>query len=303
MEIIRARGLVKKYGALTAVDGVDLDIKAGECFGLIGPNGAGKTTVVRMLTGVSPLTDGEALINGLNISTQAQQIKAFIGVLPQVDNLDPDLTVMQNLLTFARYFDIPRAEAERRARENLELFGLMEKHAAHIQALSGGMRRRLLIARALINQPRVLFLDEPTVGLDPQTRHLLWQKLMGLKEKGVAHLLTTQNMEEAARLCDRVAVMNLGRIAAEGSPAQLVSLYGGKRILESRPMPERRERVLTELRQRQFYWQELEDILYIFQADGQEMEDSFMYDLGIVSQRSPNLEDVFLRLTGRSLRD
>ncbi len=303
MEIVSARRMVKRFGEFTAVDGVDFEIREGECFGLIGPNGAGKTTVVRMLTATSPLTAGELWVSGLDISTRPEQVKAIIGVLPQIDNLDPDLTVIQNLLTFARYFDIPRREALKRAWDGLELLGLTEKHAALIHTLSGGMRRRLLIARSLINQPRVLVLDEPTVGLDPQSRHLVWQKLQGLKEGGVTQLLTTQNMEEAARLCDRLAIMHLGRIVAQGSPAQLVSLYGGKQILEARPLPEHRERVLAELKHRQFYWQEFEDTLYIFQSDGQDLADSFKEELGIVSQRSPNLEDVFLRLTGRSLRD
>jgi lipooligosaccharide transport system ATP-binding protein len=303
LEIIRAHGLVKRFGELTAVDGVDLEIQAGECFGLLGPNGAGKTTVVKMLTATAPLTAGNVLVNGLDISARPEKVKAIIGVLPQIDNLDPDLTVMRNLLAFGRYFDIQRKEAQERAWESLELLGLMEKHSARIETLSGGMRRRLLIARALINQPMVLILDEPTVGLDPQTRHLVWQKLLGLKERGVTELLTTQNMEEAARLCDRLAIMHLGRIVAQGSPKQIISRYGGKQILESRPVPEDRERVLSELRSRQMYWQELEETLYIFQADGQELDDKFREELGIVRQRSPNLEDVFLRLTGRALQD
>jgi len=207
MLIIKAHNLIKKFKDLLAVDGVDLEVEEGECFGLLGPNGAGKTSLIRMITAVSPPTGGEIEVLGHDLKTHSRQVKAALGVVPQLDNLDPDFTVIQNLMAFARYFDIPKNEARRRSMEVLSLFELDNKRNSHIRELSGGMKRRLLIARGLINLPKIVVLDEPTIGLDPQGKHLVWRKLTELKSQGVSQLLCTQNMEEAAVLCDRVAIM------------------------------------------------------------------------------------------------
>jgi len=266
------------------------------------PNGAGKTTLVRMIIAASPLTAGRIWVDGKDITVDSRQIKARLGVVPQEENLDPDLTVLENLVTFARYFDLPKAEARRRAMENLRLFELHEKQTAKIDELSGGMKRQLLIARALINRPKLLILDEPTVGLDPQTKHLVWQKLRSLREQGMAFLLTTQNMEEAWRLCDRLAIMNEGKIIAQGSPQELVDRYGGSQVLEARPSQEARGRVKAKLRERGFQWEEIQDMLYVFQGDGQLLGEDLENELAVQSRHLPNLEDVFLRLTGRSIK-
>jgi lipooligosaccharide transport system ATP-binding protein len=303
MSVIRASNVVKTFGSITAVAGVDLDVAEGECFGLLGPNGAGKTTLVRMIIAASPLTAGHIWVNGKDITKDPREIKAKLGVVPQEENLDPDLTLLENLVTFARYFDIPKAEARQRALDNLRLFELHERQKAKIDELSGGMKRRLLIARALINRPRLLILDEPTVGLDPQTKHVVWQRLRSLREQGMTFLLTTQNMEEAWRLCDRLAIMNEGKIIAEGSPWELVDRYGGSQVLEARPAEETRDQVMARLKEHGFQWEEIEDTLYVFQGDGQLLDEEFEQELAIQNRHVPNLEDVFLRLTGRSIRE
>ena len=302
MSLIKVTNVVKTFGSITAVAGVDLDVAERECFGLLGPNGAGKTTLVRMIIAASPLTAGRIWVDGKDITVDSRQIKARLGVVPQEENLDPDLTVLENLVTFARYFDLPKAEARRRAMENLRLFELHERQKAKIDELSGGMKRQLLIARALINRPKLLILDEPTVGLDPQTKHLVWQKLRSLREQGMAFLLTTQNMEEAWRLCDRLAIMNEGKIIAQGSPQELVDRYGGSQVLEARPSQEARGRVKAKLRERGFQWEEIQDMLYVFQGDGQLLGEDLENELAVQSRHLPNLEDVFLRLTGRSIK-
>jgi lipooligosaccharide transport system ATP-binding protein len=304
MFIIETRGVVKRFGTITAVAGVDLDVAYGECFGLLGPNGAGKTSLVRMVMGVSPISEGSILVDGQDVEKAPRQIKANLGVVPQEDNLDPDLDVLENLVTFARYFDIPRAESRHRALENLQLFELQDRQKAKVEELSGGMKRRLLIARALINQPKLLVLDEPTVGLDPQTKHLVWRKLRSLKAQGVTLLLCTQNMEEAAFLCDRLAIMNEGRIAALDPPQGLVEKYGGSQVLEVRiRSDDRRDLVLTKLGEKGLEWQEIEDTLYVFQGDGQVLDQDLLGELFIMNQHVPTLEDVFLKLTGRSLKE
>ena len=303
MSIIRVRNAVKRFGPITAVSGLDLDVEEGECFGLLGPNGAGKTSLVRMIIAASPLTSGSIWVDGKDINKKARQIKANLGVVPQEENLDPDLTVLENLLTFARYFDMPRATAHERALVDLRLFELHDRQKAKVDELSGGMKRRLLIARAIINRPKLLVLDEATVGLDPQTRHLVWQKLRSLREQGMTLLLCTQNMEEAWRLCDRLAIMNEGKIIAQGSPQELVRRYGGSQVLEARPSPETRGLVLNTLKEHGLHWQEIEDTLYIFQGDGQILEEDLRQALVIQNQHVPTLEDVFLRLTGRSIRE
>jgi lipooligosaccharide transport system ATP-binding protein len=304
MSIIEIRGVVKTFGPITAVAGVDMDIAVGECFGLLGPNGAGKTSLVRMIVGVSPISQGSIMVDGKDITREPRLIKAQLGVVPQEENLDPDLSVLDNLATFARYFDIPRDEARQRALANLQLFELQDRQKAKIEELSGGMKRRLLIARALTNRPKILVLDEPTVGLDPQTKHLVWRKLRTLKAQGTTLLLCTQNMDEASFLCDRLAIMNDGRIVALGSPQELVRDYGGSQVIEVRVRStERRDLVLSMMSERSVQWQEIEETLYLFQGDGQVLDQELVSELAIMNQHVPTLEDVFLKLTGRSLKE
>ena len=304
MSVITARDVVKRYESIVAVAGVDLDVIEGECFGLLGPNGAGKTSLVRMIIASSPISEGSITVGGKDITVAPREIKSNMGVVPQEDNLDPDLTVLQNLITFGRYFDLPRAEAKARALEVLQLFELHERQQAKISELSGGMKRRLLIARALINRPRLLILDEPTVGLDPQTKYLVWQRIITLKEQGITLLLCTQNMEEAWRLCDRLAIMCEGRIIALDSPQELLAQHGGSQIIEARPVSEeRRGAVLEMLGKRGFQWQEIENTLYIFEDHDLSLDDELRAELSIMNLHVPTLEDVFLKLTGRSLRE
>jgi lipooligosaccharide transport system ATP-binding protein len=302
--IVRARNLVKRFGDVTAVAGIDFTVAEGECFGFLGPNGAGKTTTIRMISCVSPVTSGELSVAGLDVNTEGRRIKAMLGVVPQEENLDPDLTVWQNLAVFARYFDLPAAEARRRAEEVLELFQLQDKRNEIVDSLSGGMKRRLIIARALINEPRILVLDEPTTGLDPQARHLVWQKLRYLRSQGVTMLLTTHYMEEAAHLCDRLVVMHLGRILAQSAPLDLIERHVGRQVLEVRIADGRRERIVGLLAERErLRIEDVEDILYVF--DPAQQWDDLLAELAAFEDalrlREATLEDVFLQLTGRGL--
>jgi len=303
MAIIETNNIVKKFGEITAVDGVDLQIEAGECFGLLGPNGAGKTTLIKMITAVAPITSGQALVAELNVLQEPRRIKALIGVVPQEENLDPDFSVLKNLTVFARYFDIPAKEAKRQAIANLKLFELSPRQNAKVSELSGGLKRRLLLARALINQPRIIVLDEPTVGLDPQTRHMVWQKMASLKGQGTTQLLTTQNMEEATVLCDRLAIMNDGRIVASGVPKEMIAEYGSKQIIEAKADSTAKDQIREELKRRGIYWQELGETFYISQSDSTDFDSIFGEKLNVLVQRKPTLEDVFLRLTGRALTE
>jgi lipooligosaccharide transport system ATP-binding protein len=227
MNVIEARGLTKYYGSLMAVDGIDFDITKGECFGFLGPNGAGKTTVIRILYCFMPPTSGKIKVFGLDVTEKPSQIKLRLGVMPQEDNLDPDLSVLENLIVYARYFDIPKSISSRVAWDLLLFMELTDKARVNIKTLSGGMKRRILLARALINDPELLVLDEPTTGLDPHSRRSVWEKLSHLKAKGTTLLITTHYMEEAERLCDRVAIMDSGRIITIDSPSNLVRIYGG----------------------------------------------------------------------------
>ena len=304
MSIIEIRGVVKTVRTDHRRGRRGLDIAGGECFGLLGPNGAGKTSLVRMIVGVSPISEGSIVVDGKDITREPRLIKAQLGVVPQEENLDPDLTVLDNLVTFARYFDIPRDEARQRALANLQLFELQDRQKSKIEELSGGMKRRLLIARALTNRPKILVLDEPTVGLDPQTKHLVWRKLRTLKAQGTTLLLCTQNMDEASFLCDRLAIMNDGRIVALGSPQELVAKHGGSQIIEVRVRStERRDLVLSMMSERGLQWQEIEETLYIYQGDGQVLDEELESELAIMNQHVPTLEDVFLKLTRRSLKE
>ena len=303
-EIIRARGLVKRFGDLVAVDGIDFSVAQGECFGLLGPNGAGKTSTIRMISCVSPPSGGELLVNGMEVAKDPRRIKATLGVVPQEENLDPDLTVWQNLIVFSRYFDIPSPEARRRAEEVLDLFQLADRRNEIVDNLSGGMKRRLIIARALINQPRILVLDEPTTGLDPQARHMVWQKLRLLRAQGITMLLTTHYMEEAAHLCDRLVIMHLGRILAEGAPARLIDVHVGPQVLELRLAGDGRAAALDLLRRVEgLKLEEVEDVLHAFGA-AQDWEPLLRQLAAFgdgVRLRPTTLEDVFLQLTGRGL--
>ncbi|KPK47030.1 MAG: ABC transporter [Dehalococcoidia bacterium SM23_28_2] len=303
-EIIRARNLVKRYDGFTAVDGIDFSVRKGECFGFLGPNGAGKTTTVRMISCVSPVTEGELAVDGVDVWREPRRIKSILGVVPQEDNLDPDLSVRQNLAVYARYFDMPRELADQRIDESLVLFQLVDKQNEPIAALSTGLKRRLTIARGLINQPKILVLDEPTTGLDPQARHMVWQKLRYLKEQGVTMLLCTHYMEEAAHLCDRLVIMHQGRILVEGSPAELVEEYVGREVAEVQASGRQRERILTDVASRTgLTVEEVEDIIYIHTRtpDGRAQMADLIRDSDKVVYRPANLEDVFLRLTGRGL--
>ncbi len=300
-----ARDLVKRYGTFTAVDGVSFEIHEGECFGMLGPNGAGKSTTIKMITCFSPLSGGSLTVRGLDVNTEARQIKRVLGLVPQEDNLDPELPVRRNLEIYARYFGISKEEAAPRIEESLTLFQLQEKASAKVDDLSGGMKRRLVIARALVNDPQLLVLDEPTTGLDPQARHLVWQQLRLLKSRGVTMLLTTHYMDEAAHLCDRLVIMHRGKILEEGTPSALIEQHAGAEVLELRTAPEDRAPLLAEVSGIEgVAVEEVEDIVYVFGAgDAARRVVDRVGDVRLASLRPGTLEDVFLRLTGRGLLD
>jgi lipooligosaccharide transport system ATP-binding protein len=300
--LIRAENLTKKYDDFLAVDDINFEIYKGECIGFLGPNGAGKTTTVRMMYCFLTPTSGKLTISGLDVNTQSRQIKSIIGVAPQEDNLDPDFTVTQNLIVYARYFDIPKEEAKKRAEEQLKFFQLQEKMQVPITALSTGMKRRLIIARALINHPQILLLDEPTTGLDPQARHLVWDEIRHLKKQGVTIILTTHYMDEAQVLCDRVLVVDKGRIIEEGSPAGLIKKFVGQEVLEV-DYDKTIENALKETFP-QAQLERSDDRLQIFTDQPRGVFENFLkeHPMQNVTIRSANLEDVFLKLTGRGLR-
>ena len=299
---IEVRGLVKRYGEFTAVNGIDLDVGAGECVALLGPNGAGKTTTIRMLTCFSPITNGIIRVFGQDVTENPRSVKANMGICPQEDNLDPDFSVRKNLLIFARYFDLEPNATARRADDLLEKMGLTEKADSVIPELSGGMKRRLMLARALLNEPQILVLDEPTTGLDPQARQLIWQRIRRLRKEGVTVLLTTHYMEEASQLADRVMVMNEGKILLEGTPENLVSSEVGREVVELWNVS---DAVRAFLNERDWPVEEVEDRLYISDREGgqvaQEIESRFPEQDRQI--RRATLEDVFLGRTGRALKD
>jgi lipooligosaccharide transport system ATP-binding protein len=300
--IVSARNLTKKYGDLTAVDGISFDIEAGECFGFLGPNGAGKTSTVRMIHCVSPITSGTLTVDGLPAHVDNRDIKMITGLIPQEITLDVDLTVFENLIIFAKFFDIPRREAKERIAELLKFTELEAKRDSRINALSTGMKRRLLVARALLNRPRIIVADEPTTGLDPQARHLIWQRLRQLKNQGTTLILTTQYMEEAQQLCDRIVVMHQGRILREGLPAQLVADEIGRVVIEIRVPKEDDERLVAELGSYTDGHERVGDTLFFYCRDGHDvMKKLVELDLGNYLTRPAGLEDVFLKLTGRGL--
>ncbi|MFI5844347.1 ABC transporter ATP-binding protein [Catenuloplanes sp. NPDC051500] len=304
--MIEAAGLVKRFGDFTAVDGIDVTVQPGEAFGFLGPNGAGKSSTMRMIGCVSPPTDGLLRILGMDPVRQGPAIRARLGVCPQLDNLAPDLTVLQNLTTYARYFGIPRREARRRATELLEFVQLSERAGAEVDPLSGGMKRRLTIARALINEPDLVLLDEPTTGLDPQARHLVWERLFRLKQRGVTLVLTTHYMDEAEQLCDRLVVMDAGKIVAEGSPRALIERYSTREVVELRFQAESQSGFAAKLDGIGERAEELPDRILLYAADGDaalaEVHARGLTPSGALVRRS-SLEDVFLHLTGRTLVD
>ncbi len=301
MSVIVTKKLIKQFKDITAVNGIDLEIGEGECFGLLGPNGAGKTTLIRMITAVSPPTSGEITILGKELAANARSIKAVIGLVPQKENFDPDLNVLKNLTTYARYFNIPKDEAYRRCMEVLKFFQMEDRFKSKIDELSGGMKRRLLIARGLINKPRILILDEPTVGLDPQAKYLVWQKLLQLKKEGVTLLLPTQNMEEAYALCDRIAIMHKGKVIALDTPQNLISRYVGRHIWEIGMDRGSREEASAVLTKEGLEFELLEDRIHIFHMDSADKLKDLFNSSERFWKRDATLEDVFFRLTGRLL--
>ncbi|QPZ39283.1 ABC transporter ATP-binding protein [Paramicrobacterium chengjingii] len=302
--VIEARNLVKKYKDFAAVDGISFEVAPGESFGLLGPNGAGKSTTMRMVGAVSTRTAGDLTILGLDPDEYGPEIRSQLGVVPQADNLDEELRARENLLVYGRYFGLPRKLVAQRADELMAFAQLDDKVKAKVDDLSGGMKRRLTIARALINDPRILLLDEPTTGLDPQARHVLWDRLFRLKEQGTTLVLTTHYMDEAEQLCDRLVVVDNGRIMAEGSPSQLIRQYSSREVLEVRFGSQNNEVVARELDGVGDRAEVLPDRILIYSSNGEEA-------LSAVTARGHNpmtslvrrssLEDVFLRLTGRSL--
>ena len=306
LPLIRARGLTKRFGTFTAVDAIDFDVARGEAFGFLGPNGAGKTSTMRMIGGVSPVTDGTLRVLGLDPASDGPRIRARLGVVPQQDTLDSELSIRENLLIYGRYFGLAWAESGRRADELLEFAQLTERSNSMVEPLSGGMRRRLTIARALINEPEVLLLDEPTTGLDPQARHLVWDRLYRLKQRGTTLVLTTHYMDEAEQLCDRLVVMDKAKIVAEGSPRQLIDHYSTPEVAELRFPPGIQETLdgkLDGLSER-IEW--LPDRVLLYAEDGEAVAVA-VHERGLrpetVLVRRSSLEDVFLRLTGRTLVD
>ena len=302
--LISARGLTKKFGDLVAVDGIDFDVSKGESFGLLGPNGAGKSTVMRMVGATSQRDAGVLTILGKDPDRQGPQIRAHLGVVPQQDNLDTELSVIENLYIYGRYFGLPRAFVKAKIEELVAFAQLEEKRNAKVQSLSGGMKRRLTIARALVSEPEILMLDEPTTGLDPQARHILWDRLFRLKEQGVTLLITTHFMDEAEQLCDRLIVMDKGRIMAHGSPPSLIKEYSSKEVLEVRFGSDRNQGLADTLNSLCERIEELPDRILMYTDDGEALLEK-IYASGLHPKtslvRRSSLEDVFLRLTGRTL--
>ncbi len=304
MSLIQAQELVHRYGDYVAVDHIDFTIKQGECFGFLGPNGAGKTTTMRMLYCLSPVHGGALRVLDMDVMEQPREIKARLGVVPQEDNLDPDLTVLQNLLLYGRFFGLPRSQAMKRAQELLGFMGLAEKKDARLRQLSGGMRRRLLIARSLIHGPEILILDEPTTGLDPQARYLIWQQLTRLKDEGVTLVLTTHYMEEAAKLCDRLVIMDHARILVEGAPASLVQETVGHEVIEVRSSNGKLEPLSHQVRDGGGDVEHVGDHTFFFFKEMGQAEPLLAQLAGeFYVHRPATLEDVFMKLTGRELRE
>ncbi|GAA1161528.1 ATP-binding cassette domain-containing protein [Nocardioides aquiterrae] len=308
--MIFASGLRKSFGSFEAVRGIDVDVRRGEAFGFLGPNGAGKSSTMRMVAAVSPVSGGTLRILGLDPATDGPEIRARIGVCPQEDTLDTELTVRDNLFVYGRYFGLPRKEVRERVDELLEFVQLTEKANAMVEDLSGGMKRRLTIARSLINRPEVLLLDEPTTGLDPQARHVVWDRLFRLKQRGVTIVLTTHYMDEAEQLSDRLVVMDKGVIVAEGSPLALIAEHSTREVAELRfgvaPEEQSHEALASKVEDLADRVEVLPDRLLLYTADGEQtiakVHERGLQPVATLVRRS-TLEDVFLRLTGRTLVD
>ena len=304
MDLIVVKNLVKQFGDFTAVNGINFSVKQGESFGLLGPNGAGKSSTMRIIGATSQRTSGEVLILGKDPEQAGPQIRAHLGVVPQQDNLDEELTCAENLYIYGRYFGLPKTTVKNKLDELLEFAQLLDKKNSKVKSLSGGMKRRLTIARALVSDPDILMLDEPTTGLDPQARHILWDRLFRLKEKGVTLLITTHHMDEAEQLCDRLMVMDKGEIMAEGSPAELIKKYSTKEVLEVRFGSDRNSQMVKQLQSFAERLEELPDRLLLYTESGEDLLAKIVAanihpNTSLV--RRSSLEDVFLRLTGRSL--
>lgn len=301
--MVVARDLVKKYGDLAAVDHIQLTINKGEIFGLLGPNGAGKSTAIRMIQCVSPITSGHLEVLGMDVNGNSKEIKRRIGVAPQETNLDPDFDVFRNLTSYARYFDIPRDVTKRRASELLEFMQLTEKKSTMIEQLSGGMKRRLIVARALINDPEIIILDEPTTGLDPQARHLIWERVRQLQREGRTIILTTHYMDEAEQLCDRLVIMEHGKVLVEGKPKELIADSVGDCVMEVvEPIG---DVAGSYLRSKGVQVERSADRLYVYSKECRTINREFRHAHPDIYSaiRPATLEDVFLRLTGRGLRE
>jgi lipooligosaccharide transport system ATP-binding protein len=303
--LIHARGLVKRFGSFTAVDGIDFDLQRGEAFGFLGPNGAGKSSTMRMIGCVSPPSAGELSILGLDPLTDGREIRSRLGVVPQEDTLDAELTVRENLLIYGRYFGLPRDVIRERTARLLDFVELSDRADDQVEPLSGGMKRRLTIARSLINEPDILLLDEPTTGLDPQARHVVWDRLFRLKQRGVTLVLTTHYMDEAEQLCDRLVVMDAGKIAAEGSPRELIERYSTPEVLELRFDPADHQQAAEKLAAVPAQRREvLADRVLLYVDDG-DAALAAVREYGVEPMtslvRRSTLEDVFLHLTGRQL--
>ncbi len=300
MPAVRAEKLTKVFDELKAVDAIDFEIEEGECFGFLGPNGAGKSTTMRMMHCASPITSGKLEVLGMDVNGSSRDVKAVIGVAPQENNLDPDFTVRRNLTVYGRYFGLPKDVLEERADRLLEFMQLSEKRDERIQEISGGMKRRLIIARAMMNDPRLLILDEPTTGLDPQARHLIWEKVRELKRKKVTVILTTHYMDEAERLCDRLVIMDHGKIILEGKPRELIDQVIGSDVMEIDVPTDEME---TYVKGQGWQYERTIDRLLIFTKEGQkvaaELKERFAMSYYLI--RNATLEDVFLRSTGRAL--
>ncbi|GGM15565.1 ABC transporter [Micromonospora yangpuensis] len=304
--LIRARGLVKRFGDFTAVDGIDVEVRAGEAFGFLGPNGAGKSSTMRMVGCISPPSGGQLRILGMDPVADGAAIRARLGVCPQLDNLDPELTVRENLVVYAGYFGISRRVARARAAELLDFVQLTERADSVVEPLSGGMKRRLTIARALVNEPDIVLLDEPTTGLDPQARHLVWERLFRLKREGVTLVLTTHYMDEAEQLCDRLVVMDGGRIVAEGAPRELIGKYSTREVVELRFATDSQQEYADRVAGLAERVEVLPDRILLYVTDGDavvgQLSGAGLAPANVLVRRS-SLEDVFLLLTGRTLVD
>ena len=306
MQVIEAHDLVKTYGDLNAIDHIDFVVNEGESFGLLGPNGAGKSTTMRVIGGQTLRTSGTVTVNGLDPEVHGPEVRAMLGVVPQQDNLDTELKVRENLIVYGRYFGLPLSYLRPKADELIEFAQLTERANSRVDDLSGGMKRRLTIARGLINEPKVLLLDEPTTGLDPQARHILWDRLFRLKEQGVTLVVTTHFMDEAEQLCDRLIVMDHGRIVAQGTPAELIQRYSSREVTELRFGSGRNAGVVAQVQEFADRVEVLPDRVLLYSADGEatlrQVRAAGLQPVTSLVRRS-SLEDVFLRLTGRSLID